>query len=129
MKTIDEIKIEAICNCLAQGASFGEAARLASENCDSCQIASAFEQFCTPSPVMGFSVADAAVLPDSFVFLPSDGDTPVEAGAGSLLDAATEASIGVGRWYSADAGRRTSRVASSHPPNNFRSAKPGPRTG
>ena len=45
----------------------------------------------------------ARMLPSGWVFLPDDGDTPVESEAGAKVDDATEASIGTGRWYSPEA--------------------------
>ena len=50
----------------------------------------------------GFSVAACNGL-WGFVFVPDDGDTPVESGAGQFLDSTTAASVGTGRWYGSDA--------------------------
>ena len=49
-----------------------------------------------------FSVAACNAL-NGFTFVPDDGDTPVESGAGCFLDHSTAASVGTGRWYGANA--------------------------
>ncbi len=104
MTTENAIKIDAIVNCILSGAHFCETSRLASEKCDSDQIAEAFKRVCVPSPTMEFHIRDAKALPEGYMFVPDDGNVPLKSEVGArFLDIITEIIIGTGRWYNPQA--------------------------
>jgi hypothetical protein len=98
--TIRELEIRAIFDCIAANRCISIAVHLASETCDDSTIDDAIVEFLRAGISIPFSAKDAKWVPDGYIFVPNDGDVPVEASAGSLLDSDTAESVGEGRWLS-----------------------------